>query len=272
MTSNRIAFFEKGDRPREDPMFEAMRKPQTVAHEGTHQVLNNIGIQPRLSRWPLWLVEGLAELAASNSENSRDGEWVGFSKVNQLHIATLDDLEEELTQQGGGQTRTRVGADWGRSMVEYLVTREHLSPTDYALSWTLTHYLANKRKEPFIAYVKELGRRPPAEDASLAHDVALFRKHFGSDLLASDAPVRKHIGRLRKDSTLTYYAVMFQQALPGNLARRATLVSRSPQVIREWVEERMYDPRAGVYHWQAVPFRTKQEAFLYTEQWLVTPL
>src|SRR5262249_47333195 len=40
--SNRVYFFEQSTKQREDPMFEAMRKPQTVAHEGTHQILNNI--------------------------------------------------------------------------------------------------------------------------------------------------------------------------------------------------------------------------------------
>ena len=269
--SNRIYFYEESTRQREDPMFEAMRKPQTVAHEGTHQVMNNIGIHPRFAEWPPWLVEGLAELAASGSENSRAGEWVGFSKVNQLHIATLDDLEDDLTQQAGGNTRGRVGAHWGRSLVEYIITREQLNPTDYALAWTVTHFLANERRDDFIAYLKEMGQRVPGAKRDAAADLALFRKHFGDQLLASDQPVRKHVANLRKKSSLTYYAVMYQQSLGGNLARRATLVSRSPQVIREWVEQRMYDPRGGPFEWRAVPFRTKQQAFLYTEQWLATP-
>lgn len=266
--SNQVHFYEQSEVQREDPMWEAMRKPQTVAHEGTHQVLNNIGIQPRMAEWPLWLVEGLAELAASNTETSRDGGWVGLSRVNQLHIATLDDLEDDLTQQSGANGRVRVGADWGRSMVEYLVSRDQLQPTDYALAWTLTHFLANERTAEFIAFLKDMGQRVPGAARVPSQDLDTFRKHFGDGLLRSDAPLRKHIGKLRKKSTLTYYAVMFQQALPGNLARRGTLVSRSPQVIRQWVEQRMYDPAGGAYQWQAVPFRSKQDALLYTDQWL----
>ena len=59
--SNRIYFYEKSRRDQESPEVSALRKPQTVAHEGTHQILHNVGLQPRLSDWPLWLVEGLAE-------------------------------------------------------------------------------------------------------------------------------------------------------------------------------------------------------------------
>jgi hypothetical protein len=270
LMSNRVFFFEQATSSREDPMIEAMRRPQTVAHEGTHQILNNIGIQPRLAEWPPWLVEGLAELAASSSETSRDGEWVGFSKVNQLHVATLDDLEDDLAQRNGRTERAGVGIEWGRSMVEYIITREQLSPTDYALAWTLTHFLANKKRDNFIAYMKEMSARVPGRKLGSTSELELFQKHFGEELLVADAPVRRHIAKLRRESSLTYYAVLFQQALPGNLARRGTLVSRSPQVIREWVEQRMPDPRGGTYQWQAVPFRSKQQAFLYTEQWLAT--
>ena len=51
----------------------AMRRPQTVAHEGTHQILQNIGVHPRLSAWPLWLVEGLAEYCATPARSTASG-------------------------------------------------------------------------------------------------------------------------------------------------------------------------------------------------------
>src|SRR5205823_68044 len=54
--TNRIYFYQKSDRDQQSPEVAALRKPQTVAHEGTHQILQNIGIQPRLGDWPLWLV------------------------------------------------------------------------------------------------------------------------------------------------------------------------------------------------------------------------
>ena len=60
--TNRIHFYESSDRDQQAPEVTALRKPQTVAHEGTHQILQNIGVHPASSAWPIWLVEGLAEV------------------------------------------------------------------------------------------------------------------------------------------------------------------------------------------------------------------
>ena len=53
----------------------ALRKPQTVAHEGAHQILANIGVQPRLSDWPLWLIEGFAEYCATPTRTKKGMAW-----------------------------------------------------------------------------------------------------------------------------------------------------------------------------------------------------
>src|SRR5262249_29254844 len=63
--SNRIYFYEPSQRDEQAPGVAALRRPQTVAHEGTHQILQNIGVHPRLAPWPPWLVEGLAEYCAT---------------------------------------------------------------------------------------------------------------------------------------------------------------------------------------------------------------
>src|SRR5579864_2603972 len=72
--SNRIYFYETSERELSSPEVAAIRKPQTIAHEGTHQILLNIGVQPRLARWPIWLVEGLAEYCAP-TYTRRGAEW-----------------------------------------------------------------------------------------------------------------------------------------------------------------------------------------------------
>ena len=69
-STNRIFFFESSDRDQQAPEVAALRRPQTVAHEGTHQILQNLGVQPRLADWPAWLSEGLAEYCAPD----RDGQ------------------------------------------------------------------------------------------------------------------------------------------------------------------------------------------------------
>ncbi len=45
--TNRIHFYESSERDQQAPEVTALRKPQTVAHEGTHQILQNIGVHPR---------------------------------------------------------------------------------------------------------------------------------------------------------------------------------------------------------------------------------
>jgi hypothetical protein len=266
--SNHIFLYETSDRRREDPQVAAMRKPQTVTHEGTHQALANIGVQPRLSSWPPWLIEGMAELAAASER--RNGEWIGFSQVNPIHIATIEDLRDGLATQGAveGQPRADVGWQPGRSLTEYLVTREKLTPTDYALAWALTHFLANKQTDTFLAYLKEMSAQTPGVSVPAEERLAAFRRHFGDKWRPLDAALEKHVEKLRSRAALVYYAVTFEQTLPGNLMRRGALVSRSPQTIREWVELRMPDPHGGPYRWQATPFRSRPQAILFTEQWM----
>ena len=47
--TNRIFFYQRSERDQIEPKVAALLKPQTVAHEGVHQVLCNIGVQPRLA-------------------------------------------------------------------------------------------------------------------------------------------------------------------------------------------------------------------------------
>src|SRR5262249_50386195 len=133
--TNRIYFYQDSERDQQAPEVAALRKPQTVAHEGTHQILQNIGVQPRLGAWPLWLVEGLAEYCAAPTTTKRGVGWRGLGIVNPLHMATIRDLEDPLSLQVNGPNRPRIGRDPGMPLVEYLVTRTQLTPTDYALAW-----------------------------------------------------------------------------------------------------------------------------------------
>ena len=70
--TNRIFFYEKSDRDKIEPKLSTLLKPQTVTHEGAHQILSNIGLQPRPSSWPLWLVEGLAEYCDDSEHQERN--------------------------------------------------------------------------------------------------------------------------------------------------------------------------------------------------------
>jgi len=265
--TNRIVFYQKGEHDHDSPEVAALRKPQTVAHEGTHQILQNIGIQPRLSAWPLWLVEGLAEYC-SPPMITRKGTaaWGGLGLVNPFHMATIHDLSDPLPMQVKGMNRPRVGRDPKTPLVEYLVTRKDLNATDYALSWALTHYLAMKRSNDFLAFLKTMSQIPPLEERSPEDHLASFRAAFGTDLSKMDKAVASHLSKLRYDP-LPYFAVMFEQPTPGGLVRRAAMVSQSPSVIRQWLES-VSLPQGGPTSWELIPHPTKARAQFTAEQWI----
>ncbi len=97
--TNRIFFYQQSDQDRENPKVSALRKPQTVAHEGVHQILSNIGVQPRLSAWPLWLIEGLAEYCATPTYKRKGVAWDKPGMINALHMATLRELDDPLSNE-----------------------------------------------------------------------------------------------------------------------------------------------------------------------------
>jgi hypothetical protein len=72
ITTNRIVLYERSEQDFRAPELSALRRPQTIAHEGVHQILQNVGVQPRLASWPPWLVEGLAEYYAPTSRPLND--------------------------------------------------------------------------------------------------------------------------------------------------------------------------------------------------------
>jgi hypothetical protein len=264
--SNRIFLYETSARDRNAPNIAALQKPQTVAHEGTHQILQNIGVQPRLSSWPLWLVEGLAEYCAT-PKLGKNGvpTWSGLGQPNLLHIVTMRDLDDPLSSQirGGGNV---VRRDRSKTMIEYLVTKTDLTPTDYALSWALTYHLALKRGDDFLDFLREMSAMPPLEKRSPADHLQAFKEAFGDNLVKVETAVSKDVQKLKQIDALPYYAVMFQQPM-GQIINRKAIVSQSPSVIRQWIENNT-DPRGGQPGWEVVPQPTKARAVLTVEHWI----
>jgi hypothetical protein len=267
--TNRIYFYQTSERDRNSPEVAALLKPQTVAHEGTHQILQNIGVHPRLASWPIWLVEGLAEYCSPPTMTKKGAAWGGLGLVNPMHMATIRDLEDPLSlqAQGQGTRRARVGRDPKTPLVEYLVTRTELSPTDYALAWALTHYLAQKRGNEFLTYLKTMSRMPPLEKRSPQDQLTAFRLAFGSDLARMDKAVAGYLAKLKGYDQLPYYAVMFQQPLASGMIHRAVIVSQSPSMIRQWLEN-MSTPNGGPPNWEVLPHPTRARALLTAKQWL----
>jgi hypothetical protein len=279
--SNRIVFFEKSTNEADAPDVAALRKPQTVAHEGTHQILQNIGLQPRLAPWPPWLIEGMAEFCAPTS-TKKNAEWKGFSQINPFHMATFHDLREQGGVQVYGKQRGAPQFALGNRWIEELVVRGKLQPIDYALSWALTYYLANKRTPEFVSYLKTMSKLPPLQKLSPDDHLRMFRKAFLSDpklagadpkaagtdrIVAMGRLVERFLDAQKNFQPIPYYAVGFIQQMPGGIIRRASVVSPSPATIRQWIEG-ITDPNGGPSRWEAHRFRTRTEAEVAAQQWM----
>jgi hypothetical protein len=250
----------------------AYRKPQTVAHEGAHQILANTGVQPRLSEWPLWLIEGFAEFCATATRTKKGLTWDRLGTINPLHMATLreldDPLSNELLDDG---PRANAPARASRLLdSEALITKTRLTPTDYAQSWALTHYLTQKRAPEFVRYLRWMGLMPPLKPRSPQEHLADFRKFFNDEPARLDKKVEEYVRKLnqkRSFPALPFYAVIFEQPLGGGVVRKKAWISQSPQMIQRWVEENA-SPQGGLYNWQAVPFPTRARAELAAENWI----
>jgi hypothetical protein len=271
--TNRISFYQRSERDQFEPKVAALLKPQTVAHEGVHQVLCNIGVQPRLSHWPLWLVEGMAEYCASTKTNKKGiRTWAGLGGINSLNMATLRELDDPLSMEfsGGHSQAFAVARQKSAGRTETLVTETHLTPTDYALAWSLTHYLARTRCVDFVKYLKHLNQLPPLEPRSPEQQLADFRKFFGDDLAKIDKKVDKyvHTELSRKEyEPLKYYAVTFEQTLPNGAVKRAACVNQSPQMIQQWILEKR-SPHGGEPVVNFFEYPTRARAMYDAERWI----
>jgi hypothetical protein len=270
--TNRIFFYEESERDRNEPRLVALRKPQTVAHEGAHQILANIGVQPRLSAWPLWLVEGFAEYCATPMRGKKGLTWDRLGSVNPLHMATLRELDDPVSNELlADDEQPRAPRHATRLLdSESLLLKTRLTPTDYAQSWALTHYLTQMRAPEFGAFLKSMSQMRPLEPRTPEQNLAEFRKFVGDDPAKLDKKVEDYIRKVRQKGNfpaLPYIVVMFEQPLGGGIVRRRAWVSQSPQMIQSLVEQSA-SPQGGVYNWQAFPFPTKARAEMAADKWI----
>ncbi|HEX4131023.1 MAG TPA: DUF1570 domain-containing protein [Pirellulales bacterium] len=163
----------------------------TVAHEGVHQILMNIGVQQRLSRWPMWISEGLPEFFAP-TDITRDVRWKGVAMVNDLRMAEL----EHYIKTGGAKIEP------GETMRTTAIA-QNLTSTGYASAWALTHFLAQKRPADFPEFLQEVSRREPLVEYKPDDDLQLFSKHFGTDYATLEALELKHLKGLPYVNPLT---------------------------------------------------------------------
>jgi len=172
-------------------------KPQTVAHEGAHQILSNIGVQPHPATGRSGWSKDWPSTVPPRANTKKGIAWGGLGTINALHMATIRELTTRCRSRSTPQHPTQPGrqsATYDTSRV--LDARDHLTPTDYAQAWAMTHYLAFRRRDDFVKYLKAMGQIPPLQPRTPEEHLAEFRKFFVEDLSKLRQEVDEYIRKL----------------------------------------------------------------------------
>lgn len=259
--SNYVVMYEQSKLVDIAPELAAKQSIATIAHEGVHQILHNIGIQQRLSRWPMWISEGLPEFFAPTSAKDR-ARWAGFDKVNDMRLYELRQVLDS--------NNTSM-----RELVEQTITAPRLSSTGYATSWALTSYLLKMKRNAFHAYLAEVSKRPafteaePGPAATAAADRAQFSKHFGGDFQKLSANLLKYLQKFPKADPVanqTHFVVMLDTP-----TQKSAGVTTSPTAVRQWQQDALeaVPPNVrGRASFQIQSFPDRMTAENYAQQWL----
>lgn len=263
--TNRVVMYEESKNFGARRDLAIQQAISTVAHEGTHQILHNIGVQQRLSVWPMWISEGMAEFLAPTSVGKRLT-WKGAAQVNDLRMFELEQY-----------IKSRSGDEANGDTVEHTVLAGRLTSTGYASAWSLTHYLATKQKASFNKYMAEIAKIGPLEGSveitppGLARgNAVLFEKHFGSDYVGLEKKLIQHLKNLPYSDPFAgmphfVAAVSWNE---GKRQRRDASTFHSPALAQKWVQETVEKNNADPKDAEIRPFANRPTAEAFAREWL----
>jgi len=233
VVDNRVSMYENSELAYDRPDQAVQQAIATIAHEGAHQILHNIGVQQRLSVWPMWISEGLAEFFAPTSTDERL-RWKGAGQVNDMRMFELEQYFKSRPADADGK------------LIEHTVEAARLTSTGYATSWALTHYLAKHERPSFQRYVNEISRLGPLEgDLRIVKPGVIpgnrrqFEKHFGDEYAAMEKRIIGHLNRLPYHDPFAgapHFVAMITVQV-GNRTKRDANIFRSEKLARQWQQE-----------------------------------
>ncbi len=261
--SNRVFMYEKSRLLQVRPDLAQSQAISTVAHEGAHQILHNIGVQRRLSSWPMWLSEGLAEFFAPTTFG-KGMKWKGAGQVNDMRMFELEQyVKSHASEKPDGK------------LVEQTVAAARLTSTGYASAWSLTHYLAKNRRGEFATYLRTISKTEPLEGALniqppgiVPANLELFRQTFGDKF---DDLETKLVAHLKKQPYTDPFAdsphFVAGLIIPnGKRAKREVQTFHSQLLADKWIRETIEkipaeDQAAVLKEIRQFPNRATAEAF-----------
>jgi hypothetical protein len=265
--TNRVFMYEQSRLADVRPDLAVQQALATIAHEGAHQILHNIGVQQRLSLWPMWLSEGLAEYFAPTTAGERL-KWKGSGQVNDLRMFELEQyIKSRAAEKPDGQ------------LIEHTTQAARLTSTGYATAWALTHYLAKNKRVEFNDYVKKMSQLGPLEATGpvvqpgiVRENLATFEIQFGGNLPDMENRLVLHLKKQNYNdpfAALPHY-VATVQAIDGRRPIRTLNTFHSTSLAEKWVRDTVQQlpegarPRAET-ELRAFPNRPAAEA--WARQW-----
>ncbi len=266
--TNWVVMYEESRLRSVKPELAIQQSISTIAHEGAHQILHNIGVQQRLSLWPMWLSEGLAEYFAPTTFGNRM-RWKGAGQVNDMRM-----FELEL------YLKSRAAEQPNAHLIEQTVMASRLTSTGYATAWSLTHYLAKNKRAEFNAFVGEVSRLGPLEAVGeptvvgvIPANLQLFKQHFGDDLIDLNTRLVLHLKKLPyTDPFAEWPHFVATLAVPeGRRARREANLFHSAEMAQKWLRETLEsvaDQQRTRAESEVRAFPNRLVAAQYARQWL----
>ncbi|MFN0017231.1 MAG: DUF1570 domain-containing protein [Pirellulaceae bacterium] len=232
--SNRVFMYEKSRLLQVRPDLALSQAISTVAHEGAHQILHNIGVQQRLSIWPMWISEGLAEFFAPTTF----GKWMKWKGAGQVNDMRMFELEQYV--------KTHASEKPDGKLIEQTVAASRLTSTGYASAWSLTHYLSKNRRSEFGVYLRAISKTEPLDGALdvqppgiVPGNLALFRKTFGDKFDDLETKLVAHLKKQPYTDPFAdaphYVATLFIPS--GKRGKREVQTFHSQLLADKWVRE-----------------------------------
>lgn len=230
--TNRVCMYEQSRLAQIRPDLAIQQSISTIAHEGAHQVLHNIGVQQRLSVWPMWISEGIAEYFAPTQTGARL-KWKGAGQVNDMRML---ELEQYLKSRGAGPADGK--------MIGQTVLAARLTSTGYASAWSLTHYLAKNKRTEFGKLLRELSQLSPLETLGeiqtpgiCRENLDQFQQIFGDDLADTETRLVAHLKKQPYTdplANLPHFVAMVQSG-EGRLMRRSANTFHQRAFAEKWI-------------------------------------
>ena len=222
--SNRIVLYEQSELGEALPELAFKQAISTIAHEGVHQILHNIGVQQRLADWPMWISEGLADYFAPTDLGKRL-RWKGIGHCNDLRmLALIRHLDQESTSLN----------------LRQLVRAQQLDALGYARSWGLVHFLSKRYRRDFVSLIQAVSALEPL--APPPQPGSLFEASFGKDYGRLEQEMLQHlrgVDYVDPVANQTHYVIVTQEARV-----RRVLVTASLTRVREIQAQRRAEVRS----------------------------